>query len=56
MDRVQVNELGIGGEVEEFDRLRQFQQRRRCEQHIAGQRHDGADRAIVRRLLVAIGR
>jgi len=36
-DRVQVNELGIGREVEKFDCLRQLQQqRRRCEQQVAG--------------------
>jgi hypothetical protein len=28
--RFQVNELGIGGPIEEFDRLREHQQRRRC--------------------------
>ena len=33
--------------VEEFDRLRQQQQRRRCEQYRVGHRDDGADRAGV---------
>src|ERR1700688_983836 len=53
--RVQVHELGVGGEVQEFDRLRQQQNRRRCKQHGVCQRHDGADRAIVAGLLIGIG-
>src|SRR5450631_3153706 len=51
---VQMNELGIGGQVQEFDRLRQQQQRRRREQQRVGERHDGADRAGVGGLPVGI--
>ena len=42
-----MNELGVGGAVEEFDCLRQLQQRRRREQHRIGHGDDGADRAAV---------
>ena len=52
--RVQMDELGVGGLVQEFDRLRKQQQRRRRKQHRVRQRDDGADRASVVRLLVGI--
>ena len=55
MDRVQMNEFGIGREIQKFDGLRQLQQRRRCEQDSAGERDDGADRAGIGRLLVTVG-
>ena len=42
--RFQVNELGIGGPIEEFDRLREHQQRRCCKNRVR-YRHDGADGA-----------
>ena len=41
-----MRELGAGGQVQQLDRLRQLQQRRRGEQEIVGQREDGADRAV----------
>ena len=44
-ERAEMRELGVGGQVQKFDRLRQLQQRRRGEQEIVGQRDDGADRA-----------
>ena len=49
-----MRELGVGGQVQKFDRLRQLQQRRRGEQEIVGQRDDGADRAGVGRVPVGI--
>jgi len=50
--RAQVRKLSVGGEVQQFDRLRQQQQRRRCKQHRAGHRHHGADCAGVLRMLI----
>ena len=51
---VQVDEFGVGGQVQEFDGLRQQQHRRRGKQHCIGQRHDGADRAGISGLLIGI--
>ena len=54
-----MGELGVGGQVEKLDRLRQLQHGRRGEQVIVGKREDGADRAGVGRMMpvvVVIGR
>jgi hypothetical protein len=51
---VQMDEFGVGGQVQKFNGLRQQQHRWRGKQHRVGQRHDGADRAGVRRLLIGI--
>src|SRR5882757_3177727 len=51
---VQVSEFGVGREVQEFDRLRQQEQRRCRTQRIAGERNDGTDRASIGRLLVGV--
>ena len=53
-DRDQIDELGIGDEISKFHGLRQQQYRRRCEQHRARQRDDGADGAVFARMLVGI--
>ena len=50
-----MDEFGVGRAVEEFDGLRQLEQRRLREQHIARERDDGADRARIGRLLIGIG-
>jgi hypothetical protein len=57
MERAEMGELGVGGQVEKLDRLRQLQHGRRGEQEIVGKRDDGADRAGVGRVpvLVVIG-
>lgn len=49
-----MDEFGVGRAVEEIDGLRQLEQRRLREQHIACERDDGADRAGIGRLLVAV--
>jgi hypothetical protein len=49
-----MDELGVGGEIEEFDHLRQVEQRRRCEHDRARHRDDGADCAIVVALLFVV--
>ena len=54
-DRVQMDELGIGGQVQELYRLRQFQQWRRRKQHRVGHRDDGADRAGITAVVVGGG-
>ena len=51
---VQMNELGVRGQVQEFHSLRQPQQRRRCKQHRVRHGHDGADRAAIIGLAVGI--
>ena len=57
MKRAEMRELGAGGQVQKFDRLRQLQQRRCGEQEIVGQREDGADRAIGAVLIsIVVGR
>lgn len=50
-----MNEVGVGGQVQKFDGLRQLKQRRRDEQHIVGERDRRADRASIRRVVIAIG-
>ena len=58
MERAEMGEFAIGGQVEKFDRQRQLQHGRRGEQEIVGKRDDGADRAGVGRVpvVVVIGR
>src|SRR3979490_1742673 len=51
---VQMLELGVGGQVQEFDRLRKQQQRRGRKQDRVGQRDNRADRAVVALLLIGI--
>ena len=46
MQRAEMRELGAVSQVQKFDRLRQFQQRRRGGQEIVRQRENGADRAV----------
>ena len=56
--RLQMDELGIGGAVQEFDGLRQPQHRRGRKQHGIGHGDDGADRAGIVRVLpvgIAVG-
>ena len=47
-----MDEFGVGRAVEEINGLRQLEQRRLRE--LARERHDGADRACIGRLLVAV--
>ena len=49
-----MDELGVVGQVQNFDRLRQQQYRWRRKQHRVRQRENGADRANVTLLLVGI--
>ena len=58
MERAEMREFGVGGQVEKLDRLRQLQHGRRGEQEIVGKRDDSADRAGVGRVpvVVVIGR
>jgi hypothetical protein len=49
-----MRELGVGGQVQKPDRLRQLQHGRRGEQEIVGNRDDGADYAGVGCVLVVI--
>ena len=49
-----MDEFGVGGQVQEFDRLRQRQQRRRRKQHRIRERDNRADRARIARTLVGI--
>ena len=44
--RAEMRELGASSQVQKLNCLRQFQQRRRGEQEIVGERDDGADRAV----------
>ena len=44
---VQLDELGISGQISQFYRLRLLQQRRRRKQHRMGHRDDGTDRASI---------
>ena len=56
--RLQMDEFGVGGAIQEFDGLRQPQHRRGRKQHGIGHRHDGADRAGIVRVLpvgIAVG-
>jgi hypothetical protein len=53
--RFQMEKLGIGGAVEQVDRLRQLQQGRRREQDRARHRDDGANGAIVFAGPLAVG-
>src|SRR6266566_4195793 len=52
--RFQMDELGVGGQVQKFDRLRQQQQRRCRKHHRARHRGDGTDRAGIARLVIAV--
>src|SRR5260221_9693297 len=52
VESAEMDELGVGGEVKEFSGLRQQQHWRRGEQRRASQRQNGADRAIIRGMLV----
>lgn len=54
MGSAEMGEVGFGGELEKFDRLRQQQHRWRGEQHAVRHGNDGADGAAVGRLLVVI--
>lgn len=49
-----MDELGVGGQIQELYGLRKQQQRWRRKQDRARQRNNGADRARVARLLVGI--
>jgi hypothetical protein len=49
-----MGEFGVGCQVQVFDRARQFEQRRRGEKEIIGQREHGADRAGVGGLLIGV--
>jgi hypothetical protein len=50
-----MDELGVGGQVQEFYRLRQFQQWRGRKQHRIGHRDDGADRTGIIGVVVRDG-
>lgn len=54
MERAEMREFGISGQVQKLDRLRQLQQGRRGEPEMFGQRVDGADDAGMRRMLIGI--
>ena len=51
---VEMDERGVGGQVQDFDRLRQQQQRRRRRQHRIRERDNRADRARIVRLPVGL--
>ena len=54
MERAEMREFGVGGQIQKFDSPRQLEPRRRGEQEIIGQREDSATRANLGRVVVVI--